>query len=342
VTTSTAPVSKPGQETCDNSGTSALGALDVATGHDWDGTFNTTYRSWEVKTIRGETHTAPSGATSGTYWAFWLNDKYATSGLCDAQLQTGDQVLLFPDCFGAGCTSPTPLKVSGVPATAAPGQSATVKVEEMVVDQSSWPYTTSAEPAAGATVTAGGRTATTGADGIAAVTFAGSGPQTVQATKPQHVRTAAEPVCVTTGSDGACGTTAPKPCATSGADGLCGTTDRTAPAVALSGLRHRYARRRAPRTLSGTVTPDPSGIGDVRLRLKRRDGRRCEGYDARRERFARVSCWHNGAWFSAGDRERWSYLLPARLGRGRYTLDVFALDRAGNAAPRVRAAFEVR
>jgi hypothetical protein len=37
-----------------------------------------------------------------------------------------------------------------------------------------------------------------------------------------------------------------------------------------------------------------------------------------------------GKWFSAGDREQWSYLLPARLGPGRYVLDLQASDKAGN------------
>jgi hypothetical protein len=36
--------------------------------------------------------------------------------------------------------------------------------------------------------------------------------------------------------------------------------------------------------------------------------------------------------FRIGDRPDWSYLLPRRLGRGRYTLRVAAIDRAGNRA----------
>jgi hypothetical protein len=36
-----------------------------------------------------------------------------------------------------------------------------------------------------------------------------------------------------------------------------------------------------------------------------------------------------GRWFAVGDRAQWSYLLPARLGRGRWVLDVEVTDRTG-------------
>ena len=55
-----------------------------------------------------------------------------------------------------------------------------------------------------------------------------------------------------------------------------------------------------------------------------------------------------GRWFTVGDRAQWSYLLPARLGRGRYVLDIEVTDRAGNAddarcsAGRNRVVFFVR
>jgi hypothetical protein len=113
----------------------------------------------------------------------------------------------------------------------------------------------------------------------------------------------------------------------------CGTAaDRSAPRARLSGLRdgRRFTRRHAPRTLRGTVSADASGLQDVQLRLKRHDGRRCQAYSGARERWVTRTCWHNARWFSVGDRESWSYLLPARPGRGRYTLDVRATDKAGN------------
>jgi hypothetical protein len=68
------------------------------------------------------------------------------------------------------------------------------------------------------------------------------------------------------------------------------------------------------------------------LRLTRTDGGRCQTFDGRRERMVALRrCGaKRGKWFSAGDREQWSYLLPTRLGPGRYVLDVQVADRAGN------------
>ena len=54
----------------------------------------------------------------------------------------------------------------------------------------------------------------------------------------------------------------------------------------------------------------------LRVASRRERGRRC---GAKRVK-----------WFSACDREQWSYLLPARLGPGRYVLDLEASDKAGN------------
>jgi hypothetical protein len=328
VSTTTQPVAKNGEAPC--TGTSALGALDRATGGDWAGP-NNGY-GYEIRTIRGETHWAPYPSDPAPYWTFWINYRVSETGLCDTELQEGDQVLMFPDCYGSQCSgpSPTPLRISGVPATAAPGGSATVQVEEFTVS-AGWPPVTTPQPSANATVTAGGRTFTTGADGTAVVTFAGSGPQTVRATKPDHVRSASEPVCVTTGADGACGTSVPARCETSGHDGRCGTKDAEAPRATIVGISDgkRFTRRTAPRTLRGTVTADPTGIRAVKLRLTRQDGGRCWKYSGSSERFVARGCGTR-SWFRIGDRQDWSYLLPARLGRGRYVLDAAALDRAGN------------
>jgi hypothetical protein len=39
----------------------------------------------------------------------------------------------------------------------------------------------------------------------------------------------------------------------------------------------------------------------------------------------------HGTWFSVGSRADWRYLLPAKLGRGRYVLDLRVVDGKGNA-----------
>ena len=48
-----------------------------------------------------------------------------------------------------------------------------------------------------------------------------------------------------------------------------------------------------------------------------------------------------GAYFAIGDRAEWSYLLPARLGEGRYVLDAIAVDGAGNRTPLARGTTRV-
>ena len=185
--------------------------------------------------------------------------------------------------------------------------------------------TTSVSPAAGATVASGGGGATTGDDGTAQIAFSGSGVQAVQATKPGHVRSATESTCVTTGSDGACGGQRPSNAV------LGNASDRTAPLASFRRLRHHkvYKRTRAPRKLAGRVTPDPSGLAEVRLSIKRRVDGRCWRYSGSNERFKRSLCdgWRS---FAIGDRAEWSYLLPRRLGKGRYALRAVAVDKAGN------------
>jgi hypothetical protein len=99
----------------------------------------------------------------------------------------------------------------------------------------------------------------------------------------------------------------------------------------ISGLRKGkvFSRKRAPRTLRGRVSADPSGIKSVRLSILRRVGDRCWAFDGASEQFERHRCRGSKS-FRIGDRAEWSYLLPRRLPRGRYTIRVAAIDRAGN------------
>jgi hypothetical protein len=311
VTTTATPVGRDGKN-C--SGTSAFAAMHTATAGDWKGTYFDGFSSWFVETIKGETHA--SDATG--YWALWINKAYANLGLCGTELQEGDDVVLAPR------NDQPILDLTGVPATVAPGQPVTVKVTEHgLVDPTADPAVVTSGPAVGATVSAGGATATTGADGTAQVSFSVSGPATVQATEPGHIRSATLPTCVTTGSDGACGSQIPA--------GPARVKDDTAPVASLSGLTNGkvFSRKRAPRTLRGTVSADPSGIKSVRLSILRKRGGRCWAFDGASERFERHRCGGSRS-FRIGDRAEWSYLLPKRLPRGRYTIRVAAIDNAGN------------
>jgi hypothetical protein len=131
-------------------------------------------------------------------------------------------------------------------------------------------------------------------------------------------------VCVTDGADGACGTTPPAPRAAA-------VPDRAAPLARLLGLHDHqsFRRRRAPRTIRVAVPADPSGVKKVDLRLTRQLGRRCWYFSGARGRFVRSRCVRR-VFFSVPVQPRISYLLPARLGRGRYVVDVVAIDGAGN------------
>ncbi|HEX7299568.1 MAG TPA: hypothetical protein VF257_11210 [Solirubrobacteraceae bacterium] len=328
LTTTTATVNKDGVAGHNCTGTSAAGALDQATGGAWSGPWFDGFQ-YSVDVIRGESH--PFGGDP-VFWGFFVNDVLSQTGLCGAELQTGDQVLLAPISEQLGA-SYTVLSLAGVPATARPGQPFAVRVMQTTTDASN---TVTRQPVPGATVSGAGATATTGADGTAQITLGARGPATLRATHGDDVRSASEPVCVTDGSDGACGSAAAaaSACVTAGDDGLCGTRDRRAPRGKIASIREgqRFGKGRGPRGLGGIVTSDPSGIAAVRLRLTRNDHGRCQTFDGRSARLVALKrCGaRRGKWFSAGDREQWSYLLPARLGPGRYVLDLQVADRAGN------------
>ena len=330
VTTTTTPVNKDGSHTC--TGTSAAGALEQATGGDWAGVWDPNFSTYSVDTVKGETHKF----NSGEFWSIFLNNVPAPAGICGFELQSGDQLLLAPEPESG--TQLNPLVLQNVPASVAPGQAFTVKVVRVVTTfpPPNFNPTTTTEPVAGATVSGGGASATTAADGSAPVALSARGPAGLRATATGEIRSATEPVCVTDGADGACGTTASSAsaCQTTGDDGNCGTKDKRAPRGKILSIREgqHFAKGKGPRKLSGIVTPDPSGIADVRLRLTRNDHSHCQTFDGRSERLVDLKrCGaKRGKWFSAGDREQWSYLLPSRLGRGRYVLDVEARDRAGN------------
>jgi hypothetical protein len=320
VTTTTATVNKDGVSGHDCTGTSAAGALERATAGNWAGTwFNGL--GYAVDRVLAET---ANPATS--YWSFWLNYRYSDSGICGVEVQAGDDVLLYVDCF-SGCTPRTPLRLSRVPAVAAPGSSADVLVETFTAV--GFPSVTTPSPAAGATVTVGAQSYTTDANGIARVTFSGSGPVSLRATRDAaSVPSATEQTCVTTGTDGSCGSVVP---------------DTTAPTAAVAGIRNgqTFRRKRAPRELKGSVSADPSGLWAVKIRLTRRLGKTCWYFSGSKEAFLKRTCGKRYA-FKVGDREEWTYLLPSRLPRGRYVLDVYGIDNAFNKGTPERVAFRVR
>ena len=327
VTLSGDPV--PGNSGCD--GDSVGAALEAALGSNWD-------RSQFVTTLAGESH----DFSRSDYWAEWLNTGSGYkrgNGVCTDDVADGNEVLMLVDMppYGEGSTTEVPLSLRGVPAAAQRGTEVAVTVVGAVTTtQYGDAGDGTDKPVAGAIVSGGGASATTDANGRATLRLDQTGDVVLKASKAGTVPSGAERVAVTETPPPAANTTTPA-----------ASADTAAPAARIRGIHNgqRFTRERAPRTLRGSVTPDPSGLRAVKLSITRSVGGRCQLYSSSQERFRHSRCGRRVR-FSIGDRQDWSYLLPKRLGKGRYVLDVVAVDKAGNrdtlARGRNRVVFFVR
>jgi hypothetical protein len=298
-------------------GAAVAQAIDTA-GLVAHGTWSDSLGSPSFSDIGGENVSFDGTNFLGEY----KNEQFSQYGSCGDPVANGDRIL-----FAYGDGSEQLLALNG-PVTARPGETFPVQVTDA----------RSHAGVSGASV--GG--ATTGATGGATVgPFSERGDHDLKATKPGAIRSNRLRVCVTDGADGACGTTVPTPPATPAGP------DTTAPAAKILGIRNgkHYKRKKAPRNLHGAVSPDPSGLRAVKLSLTRSRGGRCQLYSPTKERFRHSRCGKRVN-FKIGDRQDWSYLLPKRLGKGRYVLDAIAVDKAGNrdklARGRNRVVFFVR
>jgi hypothetical protein len=352
VTLAGAPVVKDGNAEDACSITSALGALQLATGGNWAGPWSSKFHQYSIYSIDGETHEFEESSKANYFWSFWLNDKEAEVGACEAQLNPGDRVLFFPSCFGEECPTPAPLPLEvETPAVAGVGEPVQVSVKRF-----SAAGVGSEMP--GASVVGGGAGGITDSHGRATLTFAHAGPTLIQVSAPYSIRTEAV-VCVHNGNDGSCGTTVPPvPCPLAATSGgatcpVCGpplaiACKKPPPPFLLDTAKagrvrqgHTYRPRTAPRVLSGTVeVPEEGTLRDVRISLTRRVGKRCWVFSGVRVRFVRARCG-GSHFFSVGGSESFSYLLPSRLPRGRYTYEVQALDAAGHHSELVPGVSEV-
>jgi hypothetical protein len=178
VTTTTTPTPAPGN--C--SGTSAAGALQLATSGNWD-------HNAFVTTILGETHSWTM--SDPRYWAFWINDTYANSGICSTELSAGDRVLFLVDSATAPNYTPTvfPLEFTSIPTSVTQGVPVTVTVDK---------YSTAGvgSAASGVTVTGASSPAATNASGQATLTFNTLGTFNVKGRKTGFAPTESVPVCV--------------------------------------------------------------------------------------------------------------------------------------------------
>jgi hypothetical protein len=99
--------------------TSAAGALDVATHHDWTGKYSASIGGLFLNAIRGETQDNKT-----YYWSVWIDNRYASKGVCDLKLHAGDTLLFAPDAIRH---HEHPIGIEG-PAAVTVGHSFTVKV----------------------------------------------------------------------------------------------------------------------------------------------------------------------------------------------------------------------
>ena len=322
VTTTTAPVVNDGNpHAC--AGTSALGALQLATGGNWSGPWYAPSMEYEIYSIEGESH----AFSSGFFWDFWINHAESLEGACKAEPQSGEELLFFP-CSETAPECPSPLGIEA-PASAGVGESVVATVKKYGGGNGS--------TVAGATITGAAEEVKTDSSGNATLNFTHSGEATVRVSAPELVRTETT-ICVHNGNDGNCGTTAPlgaPPATAPGTNtGVAGFQSSKAGPVALvahlAGLLdgHVYGPGQAPRILSGSVLA-PDAISTISIELHRRYKGLCWEYSGVKERFVRARCGH-GKFFKVSNNGLFSYLLPSALGPGRYVLDVEASDADGD------------
>jgi hypothetical protein len=322
-------------------GPTVTGAMDDASKakpFSWFGTFGDFGTpDFYIREIGGEHD------TNDTFWFLVRNWTGLQTGGCQEQAQQGDDVLFALTGFDPNTFATWPmLDLRGVPAKAATGESFTVHVFQH--DGSGSPAT----DAAGASV--GGKT--TGSDGTASVSFDSSGTKTLKAERPNSIRSNAMSVCVYTPGSGECGTdkapdnTTPA-AATPEPQPAPPVKDTTPPVIKLTTLTPGKTYSRGPRVLAGDVD-EAGGIVQVFLRLRATNrgnltsASRCRWFSGKRSVFTHrtVPC-SRARFFRVGSSPRFSYLLPSRLRKGKYVLDVKVLDRAYNAG-RVTVPFRVK
>jgi hypothetical protein len=276
------------------------------------------------------------GAPEFPSWGYAVNSTTAGVGGCQFQLASGSEVLWAYNYFNLEHL----LSLAG-PSSVNAGTPFTVHVADG----------RTGEPVPGAAIgvlNAGVTTTipsspSTDSSGNATIVLSGNGMATLKATEPKSVRSNGLAVCVHEGNDGSCGTTV------AGGSSTSPTTKSSSQAAGgvvaqILGLVNGrvYSRRFAPRVLRGIVKVGPGGtVRQVRIRLHRRVGHRCFNFSGSRARFVRAAGCASAAFFSVGSAESFSYLLPARLARGRYAFDIQAVDGSGRVTALVRGVSHV-
>jgi hypothetical protein len=145
----------------------------------WDAAWFASFSDFLVNRVADEPE------TSSQFWGLIVNGKFASAGGCQTRLNQGDEALYAFDAFSKTAV----LRLTG-PGTAVVGQPINVTVADTQNDV----------PAANATV----QGATTGADGVATVTFADKGIYRLKAERSDAVRSNALVVCADPPGAAAC------------------------------------------------------------------------------------------------------------------------------------------
>lgn len=318
-------------------GPTMTGAMDdgaTAAGFTWDATWDSGYEDFFISRIGPDTNTGFPDYQP--YWGYFLNWITTNIGGCQQQVAADDAVLFAYSSYGEPL-----LQLSG-PARAATGESF-----EVTAQQNDGNGNRTAAP--GAAVEG----QTTDAQGHAALSFDQPGVKHLKASRAGSVRSNAIDVCVYVQGSGDCGTAKADtpgepgpPAEETPVQAPAPAKDTTPPLVKIGEPVDGRTYSNGPRLLSGQVSEE-SGIHQVFLRLSQAGSAGaskslCRWYSAKRELFThrRVPC-SRSRFFRVGKTGTWSYLLPARLGRGGYVLDVKVLDTSYNVG-RATASFRVR
>jgi hypothetical protein len=179
VAPSTGSITKGGTPKGTCNATTAAGALDVATRHNWGGTYSSGL-GVDINTILGQT----LSFTHGSYWSVWVDNHYAQAGVCGLKLHRGEQ-LLFAPYPSKGKVFPIVLTA---PKRASTGKPFTVRATYFTGKGSA------TKPISGVSFT--GAKGTTNAKGVATVTPGKAGKLKLVGSRTGYIRSAAQTITV--------------------------------------------------------------------------------------------------------------------------------------------------
>lgn len=304
-----------------SSGTPTTALYDAALVErlSFDATWSSEFNDFLVTQVGSDANETKAPFAS---WGYAVNYTTAGVGGCQFQLAPGSEVLWAYNYFNLSHL----LSLSG-PASANVGTPFALHV---VDGQTGAPIAGAAigEDVAGVTTTIPG-SSLTDAEGNATILLSHLGAVKLKATQAESVRSGGLAVCVHSGNDGTCGTSAPGAPKVEPAP-----FDRPPPVFAVTpgGVKsgHHYRRGKGPRILTGTVqVSNGRYLRAVRISLQRKHGRKCQTLSGAKAAFVRSRCGV-ARFFSVGNSTSFSYLLPNALPAGSYVYEVQATEAGGS------------